>query len=123
MNKQMKFKNYITEARKPTPKWWVQSYMDNMFDNGDVENKEFGKYRYKDWKDFFESAKKGAYDWSEDLYTNWKYYGFSSDDNWEIDKYRDKILKVSPGGFSKYKKIFLLRRKDDEADSTPEHPR
>jgi hypothetical protein len=103
----MKFKAYLRESRK-TPKDWVAEYMENMFDNGDVNSKEFGKYRYNSWKEFFRAAVGGAYDWSEDLYSA----GNSNDP--KIHSFRDRIKKVKDSGFSQDKKYFKQKIKERE---------
>jgi len=72
-----------------TPKDYVKDYMENMFNDGVHEE-------YKTWKDFFQAAKNGAYDWSEELDNNTQ----------KVNIFRDKILKVSPSSFSKDKKYF-----------------
>jgi len=91
-----------------TPKQYVKDYMENMIDNGDIEAEEWGEPKYKTWKDFFQAARKGAYDWSEDL----SFTGMNFKQEEKITKLRDKILKVPDSGFSQEKKIFNKRRKN-----------
>ena len=105
----MRFFSYLSEEKTKSPKQWVIDYMENMIDNGDIESEAaFGKgFRFKTWKDFFQSAKDGAYDWSEDL---WK-TGMGYEEEKLISDLREKILKVKDSGFSQEKKIWNQRRK------------
>ena len=89
---------YLGEGlSRKKPKDWVEQYMENMFDNG--EDSE-----YKTWKEFFQAARSGAYDWSEDLYSD--AHGSTP----KIDAFRNKILKVSPSGFKEDKEFFEKRK-------------
>ena len=89
----MRFKQYvihedILNMEKWTPKKWVSVYMENMFDSElDAE--------YSTFEEFFDYARKGAYDWAMDIL---------SQDRWfDIGK---KILKVNISSFREDRKIF-----------------
>jgi hypothetical protein len=86
------------QAKTKTSKQYLTQYIDNMFDNNDVVSLEFGDYRYKTWKDFFQAAKNGAYDWSEEL---------------QDDKVRDGILKIKDRAFAADKKLFKQIRAEN----------
>ena len=90
----MRLEKYLTEKMR-TSKQYVVDYMENMMDNDETDE-------YKTWKEFFQSAKNGAYDWSEDL---WK-PGMNHAEETKVNKVRDGILKVKDTGFSQEKKIF-----------------
>jgi hypothetical protein len=92
-----------------TPKSWVADYMENMFDNGDVNMIEFGKYVYPTWEDFFQGAKNGAHYWSEDMIPTGS-VDFKIEQR--IDKKREGILKVSPAGFKEQKAAFERQRSE-----------
>ena len=77
-----------------SPKQYVADYMENMFES----REDYADV--KSWKEFFQSAKKGAYDWSEDLYQGRE--GVSE----VVDAFRDKILKVSDIGFKEDREYF-----------------
>jgi len=96
----MKIKQYLTEGKRKQPIEWVKDYMENMFDSGDAE-------RYKTWKQFFQTAKNGAYDWSEVIYSHAKEYGFKDMNDGAINKMRDKILTLKDTKFKDDKKLFI----------------
>lgn len=99
----MKTYRQIIEAEKiKKPKQWVADYLENMIDNGDIEAYEFKELMYKTWKDFFQAAVNGAYDWSEDLEGPSK----SHEEQAKVDKIRNGIKKVKDSGFAADKKTF-----------------
>lgn len=79
-----------------------------MFENGDVEYVEWGKFRFETWKDFFNGARNGAYDWSEDL----EQPGLSYEQEQKINKIRGGILKLRDTKFSADKKLFKQIRSE-----------
>lgn len=103
-----KFKSYLNESKIKTPKQWVIQYMENMIDNGEMNRKEFGKYRYNTWKEFFKGAVQGAYYWSEEL----EEPSLSFEEEERRGKIRKGILKLKDSGFTEEKKLFKKALKD-----------
>jgi hypothetical protein len=93
----------------------VSAYMENMFDNGQDLEMWQGEFEIKDWNEFFNIARNGTADWSEDFRRGSSRY----DKEWSYDK-SQKLLTVTDRSFKDAKRFFEERRAKEKARVTDE---